>query len=106
MEQHLTIAEVQHQIKQQQMIQALRDENKQVKELLHFGALLIFNCFHFKVKTSCRVAVKLSYGLPFQMLLYRTEQVSISFLIRMDTKRHWRFGLWMVICVRHLFFSL
>ncbi|XP_062505753.1 TNF receptor-associated factor 4-like isoform X2 [Corticium candelabrum] len=43
MEQHLTTAVVQHQIKQHQMVKALRDknktlrdENKQIKESLHF----------------------------------------------------------------------
>ncbi|XP_062505974.1 uncharacterized protein LOC134182570 isoform X2 [Corticium candelabrum] len=36
MEQHLTTAVVEHQIKQHQIVKALRDENKQIKETLHF----------------------------------------------------------------------
>ena len=36
MEQHLTTAVVQHQIKQHQILKTLRNENKQLKESLHF----------------------------------------------------------------------
>ena len=52
MEQHLTTAVVQHQIKQHQMMKALRDENKtlrdenkQIKESLHFVSSALIQLF-------------------------------------------------------------